>query len=69
MASESSEKPVQSREHPTVEEHAAALSTPAWALAGLRVRERWPVGFRLAQKDYERALERFLQGPTDGRTE
>lgn len=47
-----------------VEALAERLGTPAWALAGTRVRERWPVGFALTQSEYERAVERFLSGPT-----
>lgn len=48
----------------TVEELAARLGTPAWALAGVRVREGWAVGQVLKQAEYEAALNTWLSGPT-----
>jgi hypothetical protein len=53
-------------ENPTIEEHAATLGTPAWALAGTKVRERWVAQQRVTRTQFEGAVERFLSGPTDG---
>ncbi|PZA07789.1 MULTISPECIES: hypothetical protein [unclassified Meiothermus] len=67
MASEEKggEKPL----NPTIEEHAKTLGTPAWALAGVKVRERWAEGQRVTEAAFRAAVERFLKGPTDGRVE
>lgn len=56
-------------ELPTVEALAETTNTPAWALAGLRVREGWPIGFKVSEAEYLSALERFLTGPTNGPSE
>jgi len=63
VASEKDKEPL---ELPTVEELAAQHGVEAWALAGVRVRERWPVGFRVKEETFLKAVERFLKGPTDG---
>lgn len=51
-------------ELPTIEEHAHRAKTPDWAFAGLRARMRWPAEFRISEREYARALEAFLSGPT-----
>ncbi|WP_299427216.1 hypothetical protein [uncultured Meiothermus sp.] len=53
-------------ELPTVEQLADQHAIPAWTLAGVRVREGWPVGQRVAESEFVAAVERFLTGPTDG---
>jgi hypothetical protein len=63
VASEKDKEPL---ELPTVEELAAQHGVEAWALAGVRVRERWPIGFRVKEEVFLKAVERFLKGPTDG---
>ena len=47
----------------TIEELAAALKTPAWALAGLKVRQNWAVGKIVTEDEFRRALQDFLTGP------
>lgn len=64
MASE--EKGVEKPLNPTIEEHAQNLGTPAWALAGVKIRERWAQGQRVTEATFRAAVERFLKSPTDG---
>lgn len=52
--------------NPTIEEHARNLGTPAWALAGVKVRERWAEGQRVTEATFKAAVEKFLKSPTDG---
>lgn len=52
---------------PTIEEHAAALKTPAWALAGLKRLRRWGDGKRVTRAEFEGGLQVFLDGPMDQR--
>lgn len=47
----------------TIEEWAAELQTPAWAFAGLKVRQNWAAGKVVTREEYERALRSFLGGP------
>jgi hypothetical protein len=39
-------------EHPTIEEHAAKLKTPGWALAFAKVFHRWGEGHRMSEADF-----------------
>ena len=51
-------------QEPTIEEHAAALGTPLWALAGVKVRQGWAAEQRVSRTEFERAVSRFMHGPT-----
>lgn len=42
------------------EQHADALGTPDWALAGVRQQERYAEGQEVSRADFESALEQFL---------
>lgn len=49
---------------PTIEEHARELGTPAWVLAGVKVRQAWPDEKRVPKTQFEKAVKDFLNGPT-----
>jgi hypothetical protein len=57
-----STKPVPERL--TVEDWAVKLGTPAWALAGARIRADWAIGSVLSQKEYDAGIDAFVNGPT-----
>jgi hypothetical protein len=49
---------------PTIEEHARELGTPAWVLAGVKIRQAWPDEKRVPKAQFEKAVKDFLSGPT-----
>lgn len=48
----------------TIEEYRDELGTDAATFAGVKMRERWPAQKRVTKREYERAVERYLGGPT-----
>lgn len=45
------------------EEIAAEKGTPDWQLAGLIADQKWPAGREVSSKQFDKALEQFLNAP------
>ncbi|MDX2008263.1 MAG: hypothetical protein SFU83_23715 [Meiothermus sp.] len=53
-------------EQATIEQHAAELGTPGWALAATKAAEGWPAQKLVSRREYESAVERTLKLPISG---
>lgn len=51
----------EAQELSSFEEWARTLGTPAWLLAAVRARARWPQGKLLAKEEYEKAVQDALK--------
>lgn len=57
------EKEKQAEAQFTIEELAARLGEPAWALAGAKVRYGWGAGKSMPEKEFREAMAKFRRGP------
>jgi hypothetical protein len=53
-------------ERKTIEQHAEAQGTPAWAFAATKARMRWPALLEVSEREYTKAVAATLEGPMDG---
>lgn len=49
--------------HPTIEEHAKAKKTPAWAFACAKTFHAWGTGQRMSAADFDKAVSAAINHP------